>query len=86
MTTYWTNPGLNRSIAAEDVKLLGLQPDKSNPHLFEIGVEIFRDDAGRLFQYGQLARYTGHSEVDKQDLQRLRDYRDTSANWTVSGH
>lgn len=83
---YWTNPGLNRSIAAEDVKLLGLQPDKSNPHLFEIGVEIFRDDAGRLFQYGQLARYTGHSEVDKQDLQRLRDYRDTSANWTVSGN
>lgn len=81
---YWTNPGPNLKIAAEDVKLLGLQPDKTTPNRFEIGVEIFRDDAGRLFQLGQLARYSGRTQVDKQDLLRLRDYRDTNANWTVS--
>lgn len=82
---YWTNPGPGHSIAAEDVKLLGLQPDKLTPNGFEIGVEIFRDDAGRLFQLGQLARYSPHTQVDKQDLLRLKDYRDTTANWTVSG-
>lgn len=82
---YWTRPGPNRTIGADEVKLLGLQPDKSTPNRFEVGVEIFRDDSGRLFQLGQLARYSRHSQVDKQDLQRLKDYRDTTANWTVSG-
>lgn len=81
---YWTDPRPNSAIEAAKVKLLGLQADKSQPHLFEVGVEIRRDDAGRLFQTLHLARYSLRSVVDKQDLLRLNDYRDTGANWSVS--
>ena len=81
---YWTDPRPNSAIEAAKVKLLGLQADKSQPHLFEVGVEIRRDDAGRLFQTLQLARYSQRSVVDKQDLLRLSDYRDTGGNWSVS--
>ena len=75
---------LNGLIEADEVTLHKLQPLDPERHRFEIGAEIQRDEAGRLFHQEQRARYSPNIEVDNQDLRRLKDYLDSDANWAVS--
>ena len=50
---------------------------------FHLGAEIFRDDQGRLFHYEQTAQFPARREVDPMDVERLKIYRDSDANWEV---
>lgn len=75
---------LNGRIEPDEVRLKKLQKVDEGGHVFLIGAEIQRDDQGRLFHLEQTAYYSRNTEVDKQDLRRLQDYRDSDANWAVA--
>ncbi|MFN8614267.1 MAG: hypothetical protein U0931_42440 [Vulcanimicrobiota bacterium] len=85
---WWTHPNSSGSVTtqvnANDVKLNILHPIQGDDHLYELGVEVWLDEQGHVFQLEQTARYSANLPISAADLGRMDDYRETSANWTVT--
>ncbi len=82
---YWTDR-VDRSagqIDPEEVQLNILQPWSEDPHRYLLGVEIVRDEQGRLFHLEQVATFSQKFEIRGDDLVRLENYRANSGNWSV---
>jgi hypothetical protein len=74
----------NGLLEADEVTIKRIHKSQEMGNIYEIGAEVYRDEEGRLFHREQRAHYSRNTEVDRQDLRRLQDYRDSNANWTVS--
>lgn len=73
----------NGSIDPGEVQIRRLAPLPENPNLFDLGAEIYRDEKGRLFHREQWARFSPRTPADKEEIQKLKDYRESDFNWTV---
>ena len=76
----------NGKAEPEEVTLLTLRPRAGflGERIIELGAEISRDQQGRLFHSEQRAAFRNHAP-DPRDMDRLKVYRDSDANWQVPG-